>query len=102
MFDVVLQQPLYKDPTKRELGKMFFRELQLPFPPFVGLGVRGENYDSWPIATVRWDLGKRQFLCTLEDRVPDASLGTTYEGLFEHLENEEGWIPAHKWKRHET
>jgi len=102
MFDVLLQQPLYKDPTKRDFGKMFFRELQLPFAPYVGLRVIGETWSSWPIASVQGDLGKKWFFCTLEDRAPDASLGTTYNGLFEHLEIEEGWIPAHKWKRHET
>ena len=102
MFDVVLMQPLYKDPAKRDIGKVFYRQLQLPFPPYVGLSVSGDNWASWPIALVRWDLGRQCFLCTLEDRAPVDSLGTTYEGLFEHLETEEGWIPAHKWKRHET
>lgn len=102
MFRVVLQQPLYKDSAKREFGKMFFREIQLPFPPYVGLTVRGEKWDSWPIVSVRWDLGDQYFICTLEEPVPRDAPGVAYEELFEYLENEEGWTPAHRWKRHET
>lgn len=102
MFDVVLMQSLYKDSAKREHGKVFYRQVQLPFPPYVGLSVNGSTWKSWPIASVRWDVERKCFFCTLQERAPDDSIGTTYEGLFEHLEQEEGWIPANKWKRHET
>lgn len=104
MYKIVLARALWKDSERKTFGKMFFRQVEIPFLPFIGLAIRGDGWDTPPITSVRWSVVDHSFFCEVEDKTPlrTPEIQTTYEDLLEHLEVEQGWIPAHKWKKLET
>lgn len=101
MYTVVLTVSLWKDEERQQHGKAFFRSIELPFAPFVGLSIETSQFSSRRVTHVIWRDDEKYFLCGVEDRaaIRSGESGTTYEDLFEFLESEEGWTPANKWKR---
>ncbi len=66
--------------------------VELPFPPYAGLGIRFSLEREWRIKSVTWEVEEQFFVCQLEDQFTNY-LGVddpTFEEFMEELE-ENGW-----------
>lgn len=97
MYTVVLTVSLWKDSERKQHGMSFFRKLELPFAPFVELGIETSQFTSRGITQVVWRPEEQCFFCSVEDQTTSGS--NEYDDLFKFLEEEERWIPANKWKK---
>ena len=52
---------------------LFYKEVELPFPPFVGLNIVQGNWESSPLTEVTFNVDKQFFSCTVGEGnyIPD-------------------------------
>lgn len=85
--------------SEREKPKVAIleRTISLPFAPFIGLELSGEDWDSGALERVSWLSSKEEFRCAVADEYPRNAYGSelSYEFLLESS-LEEGWLrPVH-------
>jgi hypothetical protein len=96
MYRLHVTQAIWTDEKRDDMFDHLYREIELPFPPYIGLVISHEAWSSGPIQRVRWDIGKELFLVDVEDAVPfEADMyDYTAEWLRDHDLND-GW-KSHK------
>lgn len=65
---------------------LFSRDIELPFPPYIGLEVYEEGIKSYTIERVQWGIDEKSFMCWTSKEYPRQALDTwlSYEYLIEH------------------
>lgn len=86
-------------PPKTEL--FVYRDVIIPFPPFIGLDLWDGEWSSGPIKEITWDFQLNEFYCCVEDEDPgsfDPALNISnlpIEDMVEKIIGEytyEGWV----------
>jgi len=80
----------------------YIKNIDLPFPPYPGLGIRLAKYSSlgriWNIKSVSWDSENQYFMCQFEDQFTNKSDGLSFEEFSIHLKDN-GWLSTELYKK---
>ena len=94
MYKVKFSKALYRDVEKSDLLEVVEKDLELPFPPYLGLEVHDGRFRSGKIESVTWLNDENYFSALTPDKTP-LNVGTFDEVgidfVLESLCKREGW-----------
>jgi hypothetical protein len=79
MFKLHVTKMIWAEETREKLFDHLYRDIELPFPPYVGLVITEDAWSSGPIETVSWGIGLEQFHVTVKDEIPFESDGHDFK-----------------------
>ena len=91
MHKLTIQLQVWLDKSGENV-KRLFREVEVPFVPFVGLSISSNGWESGPLESIRWDIDKELFIGRVADERP-GEYGDSYINGSELLEImlDNGW-----------
>lgn len=92
MFKVNLSKVIWGDQSCKTLVAHLYREIELPFPPYIGMEIFSGRWTSGPIERVRWDVNEERFLAEVKTAVPYKTLeyDFTAQWFLDH-DTRDGW-----------
>jgi len=74
--EVAIAEWRYDHETKQKYADgylEFYRELEIPFPPYIGLQLSTDDWLPEPIESVRYDVDLNKFICHVpaDNEIPD-------------------------------
>jgi hypothetical protein len=98
MFKVHVTKMIWADDGREALFDHLYRDIELPFPPYIGLVITEEAWSSGLIERVSWGIGIEQFHVEVRDAVPFEN--DMHDYTAEYLRDsdlKDGWL-SHKVK----
>jgi hypothetical protein len=93
MYRVRLEKVIWVDEERKDMYTHLFRDIELPFSPFVGLEISFRGWSSGKAEKVTWDFDSERFVVEVKDEVPFSSTDYdfTVEWLLQHA-LKQGWL----------
>ena len=70
MYKCEIYKSIWSDTEKTDLYEILFKCFELPFPPYIGLAVIFEKFNSGEILSVTWNTDSRIFNLKTSDETP--------------------------------
>ena len=72
---------IWRDESKEQIYTSLYREIELPFPPFIGLDISDEDWNSGTIEKIRWSMEENRFIAQVKDEFPYSDIDGDYTAL---------------------
>jgi hypothetical protein len=72
MFNVRVSKTIWADEERTTIADLLYRDFELPFPPYVGLVITHDSWNSGVIREVWWQNCLQQFSVTVVDDTPNS------------------------------
>lgn len=74
---------------------IFSREMELPFPPYLGLRIATEQWECEPLDRIEWAAAESLFKCSVADEYPNRSgqREIDHDALVQRALGN-GWLPT--------
>jgi len=70
MYKCQISKAVWKDVEKTDLYEILIKDVELPFPPYIGLSISEGSFSTGELTGVTWDIENKKFSAGTKDEVP--------------------------------